>query len=215
MTEQEHIGTVAMGDTEAANKSLIRAIEQIIVLEEMGCSNHKLTVGVLQQALAALSTRPAQEPVAAKPDLSWLSNMTYDELETVVAFLTVEQRDTLRKFIYAAPQPVLSQPEVNALAPVDVYKVLKRASDNDRLSLDFISQLSRDIAALCPLSDIPAQAGGVAENPRLEYIPDTVCDIGDEFERNGVIFRLVGNPSSDGEVAMCLELPKVGGSTDA
>lgn len=34
------------------------------------------------------------------------------------------------------------------LAPVDVYKVLKRYDDNGRLSLDYISQLARDIAAL-------------------------------------------------------------------
>lgn len=34
------------------------------------------------------------------------------------------------------------------LAPVDVYKVLKRYDDNGRLNTDFISQLARDIAAL-------------------------------------------------------------------
>lgn len=105
MTEQER-ESVAMGDStfEAPQTFYVRwALGDDGSLRIRKWSQFPFD-GATEYA-AALSSRPVQEPVAVKPDLSWLSSMTYDELETTVAFLTVEQRETLRKFVHAAPQP--------------------------------------------------------------------------------------------------------------
>jgi hypothetical protein len=39
------------------------------------------------------------------PDLTWLTNMSSEELGDAIAFLTVDQRETLRKFIWSTPSP--------------------------------------------------------------------------------------------------------------
>ncbi len=54
------------------------------------------------------------QPARVRKDLSWISSMSLDELRDAVAFLTVDQRETLRKFIWSEPAPAraaLSAPE--------------------------------------------------------------------------------------------------------
>lgn len=222
MTTHPTIGTVAMGDNTSLRKppELLTEEERKEILAEAellwkdlqenklgGFSDGNRTFYILhvlkwtiekygrrdvgltwsKNELDTLSTRPAQEPVAwvipgqdtARAD-GFLDAMAWQEGE-------------FSRPLYAAPQPVLSQPEVKALewnpfraeTPFGYYNIDdqtdRTAAELDGRApfllsgtrLDLSRHQSLDAAkaaaqadykqrirsALCPLSDIPAQAG--------------------------------------------------------
>lgn len=156
------------------------------------------------EGTAALSTRPAQEPVA------WLrvARMTPITGEEYNSLWLTNEEDERGFPVYrdapcdpAAPQPVLSQPEVKADVKVKslewdeygaafsvfgTYGIAKVHATKFRLSFPGLEREAekhpsleaaksaaqadyeqRILSALCPLSDIPAQAG--------EVVPSELC----------------------------------------
>ena len=145
MTDKTTIGTVAMGDTEANLPTEALRAAMLEYNYSLDGKHFGATERIIRAYLAALSARPAQEPVAigwpkimyvcercyenapemcgkdrsdisVMPDGRWICNdCTHEEYdgETLLPDAPL---------LYAAPQPVLSQPEVKAVAlAADAY----------------------------------------------------------------------------------------------
>lgn len=202
MTTHPTIGTVAMGDTEADMRLAAASIRKWMpsaLPEDADGKKHfarvlaEAAADAIEQYQAALSTRPAQEPVATEERMSAVYDARVEQEATCTAAAMsqwersqkrpdLQEKDRVRGAIEAykrqafafavlpaAPQPVLSQPEVKAEAR-ELHNYCRILLAN----LDFLSEVTGESigeedavivneirSALCPLSDIPAKAGEV------------------------------------------------------
>lgn len=166
MTTHPTIGTVAMGDTEAF-KAAIR--NEIARREEAGYDARVPLVGPAEfngwtdaDLVAALSARPAQEPVL------YVSEQQLEQCIGTYLPTRKEAEGNFQLALYlAAPQPVLSQPEVKADVAAlekeikDLKHDLASARGQAKNATSNLDYWRGQYEALCPLSDIPAQAGEV------------------------------------------------------
>lgn len=237
------IGTVAMGDTEARKQ-----IEEAIAAQwgdrcpdfDAGCACCQ-TWAEYDRVTAALSTRPAQEPVAAlstgckckdgnelfvgdrvryliegphtkqeywNPEYEIVFTPPCFSLKRVgggldggdhlfilrTGFVNQSLELLSRGKKSAAPQPVLSQPEVKACPGADDPEERCPRHPSECTCWQVDNDHPSRKAALCPLSDIPAQAGEVVTpQDSLRWLPiahadKTITEVQD-FSEVGIMLR--------------------------